>query len=80
MMNGAKTFFSFLDSVPWLVAVAAALTLGLAPFAPKPHVLEKLEMLRAGLLRRPVDIFDLLLHGAPWILLALKAVAALVRK
>jgi hypothetical protein len=29
-------------------------------------------MLAAGELVRPIDIFDLLLHAVPWLLLALK--------
>jgi len=31
-------------------------------------------MLAAGLLTRPIDIFDLLYHAAPWLLLTLKLV------
>jgi hypothetical protein len=37
-----------------------------------PHVWEKLQMLVAGELVRPIDIFDLLLHATPWMLLILK--------
>ena len=47
-------------------------TLGLAPFVPEPHLWEKLKMLAAGTLSRPIDIFDLVYHAAPWLLLALK--------
>lgn len=57
--------------IPWSVLVLACLTLGLAPFTP-PHVWEKLQMLATGTLSEPVDIFDLALHGAPWLLLVLK--------
>lgn len=64
----------WLDRVPLSLLIVAALTLGLAPFAPEPHVWEKVKMLLAGTLRRPIDIFDLVLHGTPWILLALKAI------
>jgi hypothetical protein len=60
--------YNFLDQIPWWVALAAALTLGLAPFSPEPHIVEKLRMLFAGTLTRPVDVFDLLLHAAPWAL------------
>jgi hypothetical protein len=52
--------------------VIASLTLGLAPFTPEPHVWEKLKMLAAGTLSQPIDIFDLALHGLPWLLLILK--------
>ncbi len=61
-----------LDRLPLSYAVIAALTLGLAPFFPEPHIVEKLRMLMAGELRRPLDIFDLLLHAAPWAVLFAK--------
>jgi len=46
--------------------------LGLAPFVPEPHLWEKLKMLASGELSKPIDIFDLLMHGTPAILLAIK--------
>jgi hypothetical protein len=55
-----------------MLFLVAALTLGLAPFVPEPHLWEKLKMLAAGELQRPIDIFDLMFHGAPWVLLAIK--------
>ena len=61
-----------LARIPFHIALIIALTLGLAPFAPEPHVWEKLRMLGEGTLRRPIDIFDLLLHGTPWLLLFAK--------
>ena len=64
----------WLDRIPLVVLVIAALTLGLAPFVPEPHLWEKLKMLAAGTLSRPLDIFDLLWHAAPWLLLAAKLV------
>ena len=45
----------------------------LAPFRPMPHVIEKLIMLKAGTLKRPIDIFDLFFHLLPTILLIIKA-------
>ena len=65
---------SWIDRQPLALFLLAALTLGLAPFVPEPHVWEKLKMLAAGELVRPIDIFDLLMHGAPWVLLAIKLV------
>ncbi len=62
----------FLDDMPLGFLILVSLTLGLAPFVPEPHVLEKLRMLFAGELGRGIDIFDLLLHGTPWALLGLK--------
>ncbi len=63
---------NFLDSIPLSIIVVLCLTLGLAPFFPEPHLWEKLKLLSSGTLVRPVDIFDLLLHGFPFILLGLK--------
>ena len=62
----------WLDRTPLSLLVVAALLLGLAPFVPEPHLWEKLKMLAAGTLVRPLDVFDLLMHGAPVALLAAK--------
>jgi hypothetical protein len=62
----------FLARIPFHYAVLFALSLGLAPFVPEPHVWQKLKMLANGTLQRPIDIFDLCLHGAPWVLLFAK--------
>ncbi len=63
---------NWIDRQPLILFVLASLTLGLAPFVPEPHLLEKLRMLAAGELSRPIDIFDLVMHGAPWVLLMIK--------
>jgi hypothetical protein len=63
---------SWLDRLPLSLLVVLSLTLGLAPFFPEPHLWEKLKMLFHGELRRPIDIFDLVLHGAAPLLLVLK--------
>ena len=65
---------SWLDNFPFLILIFACLTLGLAPFTPEPHIWEKLKMLFAGELVRPLDIVDLLMHASPWLLLLLKLV------
>lgn len=65
---------SWLDRLPLPILVVAALTLGLAPFVPEPHLWEKLKMLAAGELSRPIDILDMLMHATPWVLLALKLI------
>jgi len=69
----------FMPKVPWGLVVIACLTLGLAPFAP-PHLLEKLQMLARGQLVRPVDWFDLMLHGTPWLLLFAKILGTVLQK
>lgn len=65
---------TFLDSIPLWAAIAAALTLGLAPFVPEPHIVEKLRMLSQGTLTKPLDMFDLALHAAPFVLLIAKLI------
>lgn len=69
----------FLDSIPMSFVLLACLTLGLAPFFPEPHIWEKLKMLFAGDLRKPVDIFDMLMHGVPWLVLLAKLARLVVR-
>jgi hypothetical protein len=58
----------------WIVG---SLTLGLAPFTPQPHLFEKLGMLFSGQLGRPIDMFDLCLHGLFPALLAGELIAHL---
>ena len=67
----------WLDRIQLSVLLPVALVLALAPFVPapfvpEPHLWEKLKMLFSGTLTRPIDIFDLFLHGAPLVLVSLK--------
>ncbi len=70
--------FELLDRIPLAILVLLSFTLGLAPFFPEPHLFEKLRMLAQAQLSRPIDIFDLFLHGTPWLLLAAKLVRMVV--
>jgi hypothetical protein len=63
---------TWLDKIPLAPLALIAVLLGLAPFVPEPHLWEKLKMLAAGTLSRPIDIFDLLLHATPLVVLVLK--------
>ena len=71
---------NLLDRISLPLLIVLCLSLGLAPFSPEPHLLEKLRMLATGDLTRLIDIFDLLLHGTPWLLLGIKLILALTRK
>ena len=62
----------WLDKISLPHLLIPAILLGLAPFHPEPHLVEKLRMLGEGTLQRPIDIFDLLLHGTPALLVVLK--------
>jgi hypothetical protein len=63
---------TWLDKIPLAPLALIAVLLGLAPFVPEPHLWEKLKMLATGTLSRPIDIFDLLLHATPLVVLILK--------
>lgn len=70
----------WLDRIPLAVLIVAALLLGPAPFLPEPHLWEKLKMLSAGSLQRPLDWFDLFWHALPLLLLVLKMLRLLQRR
>lgn len=54
------------------ILILLALFLGLAPLYPQPHLVEKLGMLVEGALKRPIDIFDLVWHTWPIVLLIVR--------
>ena len=58
--------------IPYTVLIPVAILLALAPFGLEPHLVGKIRMLFDGDLTRPIDIFDLFLHGGPLALLLLK--------
>ena len=62
----------FFKAIPWTFLLPVAILLALTPFKPEPHLVEKLRMLANGLLTRPVDIFDLFMHGGPILLVFAK--------
>ena len=65
---------SFLDRIPYPILIGFTILMALAPFSPEPHLLEKLRMLVNGVLTSPIDIFDLIWHLLPVILLLLKLI------
>lgn len=65
---------AWLDRTPLPLLVLATLLLGLAPFLPEPHLWQKLKMLIAGELVRPIDVFDLILHATPAVLLVIRLI------
>ncbi len=59
----------------------ASLTLGLAPFLPEPHIWEKIRWIATGQkMDLPIYYFDLLMHGAPWVLLITSVILKLTSK
>ena len=69
-----------IDRISWPLTFLLVLLAGLAPFVPEPHVWEKLKMLAAGDLVRASDIFDLVLHGTPWLVLLAKTTRAVATR
>ena len=72
------TMTKWLSDLPYMILIPLAVLMALAPFGSTPHLVEKWGMLFRGVLRRPLDWFDLVLHSAPLVLLLLK-VAVTVR-
>ena len=64
----------WLDRIPLPALAIIAIMLGLAPLAPEPHLWQKLKMLFGGTLARPIDIFDLVMHATPGLVLILKLI------
>lgn len=62
-----------LDRLPWLWLIVIAAWLAVAPIVPEPHLIEKLRMLSQGTLIKAIDIFDLLFHALPLVLVVAKA-------
>ncbi len=57
--------------------IPLVVVLGFAPYFP-PHIVEKVRMLMAGNLKRPIDIFDLFWHAWPFALLLARVVRDIV--
>ncbi|GAA4931891.1 hypothetical protein GCM10023314_00130 [Algibacter agarivorans] len=54
----------------WKLVILLCLTLGLAPFFPEPHFWGKLKWIAGGANNmQPMDWFDTLMHGFPFLLL-----------
>lgn len=62
----------WLDRFPLGLLIVVAAWLAVAPVYPEPHLVEKLRMLMQGTLTQPIDIFDLLLHTVPLVLLGVR--------
>ncbi len=63
---------NWIDRVPLPGLILVAVWMAVAPITPEPHLLEKFRMLSQGTLTVPLDIFDLLMHAAPLVLLGMR--------
>ncbi|MFZ2219653.1 MAG: hypothetical protein WAV85_13375 [Rhodoferax sp.] len=64
----------WLDRFPLVWLAVLAVWMLIAPLSPEPHVVEKIRLLGQGQLTRPLDIFDLLMHSTPMVLLLIRLV------
>ena len=65
----------------WRLIIIACLTLGLAPFFPEPHIVGKIKWIAGGAVgMKPMDWFDLVLHGFPFVLLIRLLLIKLTKK
>ena len=62
----------WLDNLSLAPLVAVAVLMAVLPFNGVPHLSEKLGMVVDGTLSRPIDIFDLFMHGTPSVLLIIR--------
>jgi hypothetical protein len=72
---------NWIDRIPLgnlaLIAIMLALMPAILPPHPEPHLVEKIRMLGDGTLSKPIDIFDLFLHGTPLALLVIRLIRRL---
>ena len=72
---------NWIDRIPLgnlaLIAIMLALMPAVLPTHPEPHLVEKIRMLGDGTLSKPIDIFDLFLHGTPLALLVIRLIRRL---
>jgi hypothetical protein len=60
---------NWLDRIPLYLIIPPAVLMAISPIGQQPHLIEKLGMLFSGDLSQGIDIFDLLMHGLPSVLL-----------
>ncbi len=66
-----RTMLKLIDRIPMSILVTLAVLFAIVPIG-APHLWEKLGMLFNGSLSRPIDIFDLFMHGTPAVLLGIR--------
>lgn len=70
----------WIDRLPLLPLVVVAVFFAVIPLTSTPHLSEKIHMLLDGTLYRPIDIFDLFMHGTPVAILMLRLVRMILKK
>ncbi len=75
-MGAERSPLRWLDHMPLIPLAVGAIFLGLAPLLPEPHLWQKLKLLAAGQLTRPLDVLDLFMHASLPLLLGVKLLRA----
>jgi len=70
----------WLDDISYIFLLFAAVLMIMMPFQPEPHLLEKYHLLLNGELNKTMDMFDVLWHLLPSLLLLLKVMRSLTSK
>ena len=70
---------NWIDRIPLAVLIVITIFLGIAPITAEPHLLEKSKMLLSGTLVKPIDIFDLIMHGTPAVLLLIRVSRMIIK-
>ena len=65
---------NILEKISYSHLIILAILLGLAPFFPIPHSIEKINMLINGNLEKMIDIFDLIFHISPLFIIIIKMI------
>ena len=66
------------NPIIWLII---SLTLGLAPFSPEPHIVEKIRWIMDDISQLAlIDWFDFIMHGTPWVMLVISIILSLKSK
>ena len=71
---------NWIDRLPVKALFVVAVFFAIMPISPEPHLFEKLRMLFEGTLSRPIDIFDLFMHGLPIVLLTIRLIRIQMNK
>lgn len=70
----------WIDKLPLLPLIVVAVFFAIVPLTGTPHLAEKSRMLLDGSLSRPIDIFDLVMHGTPVLILGIRLVRMALKK
>ena len=65
---------NWIDKIPLVVLIVITVLMALAPMGGESHLVEKSNMLLNGSLVKPIDIFDLFMHGTPAVLLIIRLI------